>query len=267
MSGALPRGVLPRCWDEPQAIEKRPITIGREATGYPTGRRFSLVQARGHWNCCDVWVNLPVSWADVVFGLYAKNGASIVTVDVRSAADLEQPTRFPNGAISGLLMRAHGLPADGFELFCWPLVAPGDPLENGHVILECYGRESAVPGAGRDARAAVNLNGHPHQTWQFSTGNVAMAVGAPVQIAAAHDLLGRVYVERLTISSQDLNPRRVLFARASGPIELLVTPSTGGTAAVSWPGRPFRTLPGENVTAQVLDGGAAVFVSGGGYYE
>lgn len=253
-------------WDPPGVNESDGMDLpAGGAAVFPGGGTKGMLAIVGHWTACDVWVDAPDTWLDVVFRVVAQAGAFQHQVDVRQLRDMEGGFTVAGGRVQGILTRIRGCPCDRFRLEAWPLAAA--PAGAAKFRMQAWGEEGET-GDGRAAsRSAVYPWAQPFQQWRFSA---AMVVGAPSVLVGASALGTRNYVRRIVIASNDAVSQLVTITRQPGAVvECQYRTPPGGGTIVDNITAPLRGDAGGTWEASLgaLSGGAAIHISAVGHTE
>ena len=133
--------------------------------------------AGGYFANCDVYLNAPASWADVVLRIRAINGSTESVLDMRAVADMQQQLN-PTGNISGLLFSIRGKPASKFRVEAFGTLVDHAPAL---IYATAWGGPTGVYGD-RATRLPVDLYAAPGQQLTYTTANLPLVAGGPVTL-------------------------------------------------------------------------------------
>lgn len=205
------------CWNRPTLTQARQIRLSNQPVGT---LQDMLASPDGQWNNCLVTSTLPAAWADVVFELWGRTGASH-----RRLASAVSALRTPVGTpAAATLIQVAGRPCDRYTLRAR---STGAELVGAELSLMCWGSDVLLP---------------------FEPQRVRVADGAAftTSVAVARPAVVRTVYGTLTPAAPGLTFIMLFDAAALPPVGAPGVASIAVTPGATWSwnpalGDPFST--------------------------
>lgn len=258
------RGLKARPWTPPAMKDRRvglPSVTG--PSGFPDGARQGCIEATGHWANCDVWIQAPANWQDVVFVLAGQSGNIETIFDHRLLSDM-QSSFTPN---NGILLSARGRRCDRYVVYAYRTTVDHG-LATFH--MELWGQDGSGYGD-RATRQMVDLYARQNQIQRYTSGVAGVPVGVPTATFGANPSGGRIAATSLDWTS-DLAAGFVatLILRAQPGATVLaawiVDGGIGNAVAKDWQ-PPLYTAPAESLEVLVTAPAGTHLVNMGAFYD
>jgi hypothetical protein len=220
-----------RPWSKPQVVDRLVRLPGRAGfAGGVLGPFQGVIEATGHWSCCDLWLQLPQTWLDVTFRVLALTGGLTTILDTRALTDIENPllsaptVGVPGGAvgtISGILLSVRGRACDRFRV-----EASYTSVDHaqGRFRLSCWGEDGFM--GDRDGRIPIAPFAGLHQQANFPRfvgGAPAPPLVAGVTLIFGASVTGgRTNITRVVWSNTERVPQ-LLSLQTRNPTTAIVT--------------------------------------------
>lgn len=198
-------GADARLWAAPGLVEPQGTGALRAVVGAatpPAGASVALLAARPSepgkiWNCADLLIDLPSTWADVVLLISVRLGnfrSDVEQVTIRDLATASRVTR-GGGRLAGILASVRGRPFSELTVEAYPT---GVDHEAGRVGAWCWGDGGALA-SDRAGRPVVDVAASPSQQRAPIVHQGAAAF--PVPIAAENPRGGALAIYSLDVST------------------------------------------------------------------
>lgn len=224
-----------------------------------------MVEATGHWANCDVWVQAPANWEDVVLVLVGHSGSIESVLDHRLVGSMEAPALTAPGW-NGIILSGRGRMCDRFAVHAFRTTVDHD-FAKFHMRL--WNGDGSY--GDRATRQPSDPYARPNQIQRYPSP-VPFVVGALVPVIAANPTGGRIAWTGFEWSNDGAIgapwPLLQITEQPSGTVLGNYTLSASSTSLHRDFDPPVWTARGQSLNAQILGaGGGASYINFTGFYE